>query len=298
VRNQVLRHVFLLGLFVIVVIMGIMGIMGIMILPFNDIQGIRLDPVARVKTPDGAIFYTLVQHEGVGDPPTFEAFYRHRYDGRVLGKCIIDPDTWAITHDSGPVCPGEDPRSFSHRGTDYLIDNSWGASCLIVPKDDFKRCLLPSKGKNLLLVSHGDSLLCIEWLEPLNVLETTETPYPDTWRRIKKGREASDFSFRGGTPGYTTTAKGVYIGFGHRTTLVNGVVAHTPFAWRLLVDDENGPSIQITPVKGRFDRVITDPTCVISHRGRFFLVTAESHMPWFGGMHEFFTCIYEIQFQE
>lgn len=258
-------------------------------LPFESINNIHLARVARIETPPAAIFYTLIK-QGDGK---FDAFYRCRYDEQVLGRCIIDPKTWTIIQDSGPVCAGEDPRSFSHRGVDYVVDNSLGGGSLIVPNEGYKRCKLPSKGKNLSLISCGSTLLCIEWLKPLSVLSTTESPYPETWKRIKQGRADPDYSFRGGTPGYETPAPGVFIGFGHRTIIENGVVQHTPFAWRLAA--EPGVSVSTAPVEGNFDRAITDPTCVIDHDGRLFLVTAESHGPWFGDMQEFFTCIYEIQ---
>ncbi|GAQ91107.1 Serine/Threonine protein kinase [Klebsormidium nitens] len=185
---------------------------------------------ARVPTPPGAIFYTL-RSDATG---MFDSFYRLRYDQRALGRCLIDPSSWTIMHDFGQTCPGEDPRCISHRGTDYLLDNTWGSSSLIVPADNFKVCKLPSKGKNLSLISHGDELLCIEWLRPLTVLSTSESPYPDTWRRTRARKEIPDYSLRGGTPGYKTPVDGVYVGFGHRTTAgPKGEVKHTPFAWRL-----------------------------------------------------------------
>lgn len=209
-------------------------------LPFDSITNIHLDRVARLPTPEGAIFYTLIKREN-----GFEAFYRQRYNKQVLGRCFIDPNTWTITDDLGPVCAGEDPRSLRHRDVEYLIDNSLGASSLIVPKDEYKSCRLPSRGKNLSLVSHGDTLVCLEWLRPLSVLATEESPYPETWKRIKRTSSGTkwvsgepDYTLRGGTPGYETPVKGVYIGFGHRTTDTNGVV-HTPFAWRLDVDSLN-----------------------------------------------------------
>ncbi|GAQ89841.1 Serine/Threonine protein kinases [Klebsormidium nitens] len=223
---------------------------------------------ARVPTPPGTIFYIL-RSDATG---MFDSFYRLRYDQRILGRCLIDPRGWTIVHDFGQTCPGEDPRCISHKGTDYLLDNTWGSSSLIVPADNFRPCKLPSKGKNLSLISHGDELLCIEWLRPLTVLSTTESPYPDTWRRVRARKESPDYSLRGGTPGYKTPVDDrVYVGFGHRTTAgPKGEVKHNPFVWRL---DVKSWQMSFAEVEAQLERAITDPTCVVQHDGRFYLQT-------------------------
>ena len=256
--------------------------------PTTNIKGIRLERVARIPTPEAAVFYTLKElNDG-----TFEAFYRQRYDTQVIGRCLIDPTTWNIIEDHGAVCPGEDPRSLTHQGIDYLVDNSWGSSSLIIPEDDYRVCRLPSKGKNLTLISHGRELLCIEWLRPLSILSTIASPYPENWKRLGRERANDDYTLRGGTPGYGTPKEGVYVGFGHRTIASLENVTHTPFAWRL---DCAQWELLVEDVAGKFERPITDPTCVIQHDGRLFLVTAESHLPWFGRVQEFFTCVDEIK---
>jgi hypothetical protein len=259
-------------------------------LPTDCIDHIKLTRVARIKTPPGAIFYTLRTTEN----GLFDAFYRLQYNQQMLGRCKIDPTDWSIVQDMGKTCIGEDPRCLSHRGIDYVIDNSWGNSSLIVPADDFRRCKLPSKGKNLSLIAHGDQLLCIDWLFPLTVLSSTESPYPESWTTLKRKRSPVDYELRGGTPGYKTSVDNVYVGFGHRTTTTSASVRHTPFVWRLDVDNWQ---VTFAEVDIHLERAITDPTCIIRHNGKFYLVTAESHLPWFG-VQEFFTCIYELQFSE
>lgn len=260
------------------------------VLPIDRIDKVSASLVARVPTPEGAIFFCLSE----GLDGSFEAFYRKQYNEQTLARCTIDPKSWTISRDAGAVCPGEDPRTFAHRGVRYVVDNSWGQSSLIVPDEDFRSCRLPSKGKNLTLIPHGDALLCIEWLRPLTVLTTSESPYPETWHRLKrKASDERDTSLRGGTPGYRTPTEGIYIGFGHRTVQDASGVTHEPFAWRL---DTVSWSLSTAAVDATFERRITDPTCVIQHEGKFFLVTPESHHPWFGGMQEFYTCVYQLHF--
>lgn len=260
-------------------------------LPTDSIGGIKLTRVARIATPPGAVFYTLRKAEN----GLFDTFYRLRYNQQLLGRCEIDPTDWSIVRDSGKTCIGEDPRCFTHRGVDYVIDNSWGSSGLIAPAMDFRRCQLPSKGKNLSLISHGEQMLCIEWLKPLTVLSSEDAPFPETWQAVKRARDSADYELRGGTPGYKTNRTNVYVGFGHRTISTTASVRHIPFVWRL---DVERCQITFAQVDIHCERSITDPTCIVQHGERFYLVTAESHRPWFGEIQEFFNCVYEIQFGE
>jgi hypothetical protein len=262
------------------------------LLPTDRIEGISAKLVAQIPTPPCSVFYSLKQFES----GPFEAFYRRAYNSRILGRCIVDPDAWKILADDGAVCYGEDPRVLSHGHDDYVMDNTWDSSGLIIPDNAYERFPLPSRGKNLTLISAQETLLCVEWLRPLNVLSASVIDGNDTvWTRIAcRDRSERDIWCRGGTPGYLTPKEGVFVGFGHQTLEDGRTVAHKPFAWRL---DTGTWDLQTQEVDPRaFSWKITDPTSVVERGGRYFLITAESQLPWFGPLQDLATRVYELTF--
>lgn len=93
--------------------------------------------------------------------------------------------------------------------------------------------------------------------------------------------------------GYPCTEEGVYFGFGHKTTQDGSVTRHVPFLWIL---DTDGWTVTTKDLDAPcFAHALVDPTSVVMHAGKTFLITAESEMPWFQPQ-EYHTCIYRMSF--
>jgi hypothetical protein len=234
-----------------------------------------------------SIFYSMRKMEGMN---VLESYYRLRYDWRALGRCYVSPDTWrVIKWSDGPVTVGEDPRMFHHGGKTYVLDNSWAASALMCPDEGFRRIGLPSNGKNYTLISHGSSVLCVEWFRPLRVHECTDLEKGEWKLKIMRDSD-SDISFRGGTVGYLCKEAGIYFGFGHKTDIGESV-RHVPYLWIL---DANKWTITTKIIDAPcFANAIVDPTSLVMHDGKLFMVTAESQLPWFQPQ-DYHTRIYSV----
>jgi hypothetical protein len=72
----------------------------------------------------------------------------------------------------------------------------------------------------------------------------------------------------------------VHAGFGHQTIDRNGVLTHLPFFWKL--DRSNWRwHLETALVELPDQWPICDPTCILERHGRWFLITAQSPLPWF-----------------
>jgi hypothetical protein len=254
----------------------------------ESLPRVRFEYETTLATEPLSVFYSMRTIEGIN---MLEAYYRVRYDWRALGRCYVSPDTWKIIRRSdGPVALGEDPRTLSHMGKNYVVDNTWGCSALLCPDQNFRRIMLPSSGRNYTLISHGSKVLCVEWMKPLRVHEC-EDLHLGVWNLVISQNKDPDVSYRGGTVGYPCIEEGVYFGFGHKTTQNGSVTRHVPFLWIL---DTNGWTVTTKDLDAPcFAHSLVDPTSVVMHAGKMFLVTAESEMPWFQPQ-EYHTCIYRM----
>jgi hypothetical protein len=203
-----------------------------------------------------------------------DAFYRFRYDARLLGRARIrfaDP-YWRVTEDMGVVCMGEDPRVLVWRGRKVVIDNFYDDVHLIYPDSNYERVRVPIPGKNLTFFADDEHLYCARWLRPLELWRTSDGVVWHLEHRDASGE--SDTSLRGGTPGYASEEG--WWGLGHRTTATGSGpsdIRHEPFRWTIRKSPWRVEVGAALPTQS----AITDPTCVV--RGE--LVTAESRAPWF-----------------
>lgn len=258
----------------------------------KNLKDITLKHVARIPTSENSVFYALKHASTISN--VREAFYRSQYDKRLLGRCFISLDQWSIIRDDGPIAIGEDPRVFEHDGVEMILDNTWGDSRLLLPNDRFKILQLPTNGKNLTLISHGSTTYCIEWFKPLRV-HSCDDLEGGSWETKLARTQGQNLEYRGGTPGYATRDKSVYFGMGHRTIESAGLTTHCPFFWLLNVKNWN-LTVADYGDEGIFSNNIVDPTCIVQHNDRYYLLTAESQRPWFGATQDFATNVYEISF--
>jgi hypothetical protein len=265
--------------------------------PESALDNVRLRFVSTIPTAKKSIFYSLKPepNEATG---LYEAYYRTRFDSMSIGKCHIAPRFWRIVFDEGHVASGDDPRFVSHGENSFVQDNTWGNSRLLDVDDHYKAYRLPSDGKNLTIVPAGNPLYCLEWMKPLRVMmlpDPITKGYDGAWVRKISRSDGVDLSFRGGTPGYETTEKGIFLGMGHKTSEIRGRVVHRSFFWRL--DTRRWKlTTHDLDVDGLFTNAIVDPTSVLQYDGRFYVITAESQNPWFTEMQDYVTNIYEIHF--
>lgn len=254
----------------------------------SALEKLKLQFVARMVTPKYAIFYALRKLDGID---LFEAHYRMGFDQNRIGRCYISPKTWCIIKEEGFVAEGEDPRVFTSDGKNFVMDNTWGNASLLDQSNRYDRIKLNSTGKNLTIIPDGGRTLMVEWFKPLRVHETQDL-VKNMWTPKILRHQDPDLSYRGGTPGYRCAEKSHFYGFGHRTLLDEKTI-HRPFLWILNTANWKVETSDLDTCDC-FSNNIVDPTSVVEHNNKLYLVTAESYLPWFTKQQEYYTCVYKI----
>lgn len=219
---------------------------------------------------------------------------RHYSNERLIKFMLLNNDFDILKDDEQLLECGEDPRCFYHNNEIYIQDNYWDDMHLInCSKSEKVKIDIP--GKNISFISHQGKLYFIHYMCPFTLYEfcyDTGEIFPiDVYQH-----NFSDYEYRGGTPGYKL-CDNIYYGFGHRTYTADDYLKHDIFYWEVDFSKDK-PYIYIANIDqppGSLN--ICDPTSVIEINDKSYLVTAESHYPWFEDQ-EYFTNIYEINFHE
>jgi len=246
------------------------------------------------------------------DTPKYSVFYSFaRFGGKLLGFCrrSIFPD-WRVREIScmefednfinpkeTEVMIGEDPRTFTHQGKTYVIDNylnDMHIYCL----DDLTRVKLQVPGKNLTFLSVGQRVFVIWSFMPFTMVELDiETGQVVRHLEVENGFPMRYLLYRGGTPGYHLKDD-YWFGFGHMTyqgqkhpAIPEDVLYHDPFLW--IVKMEPVPKLQLFVVHKPPDALnLFDPTCIIDDH----LVSAECATAW-GPDTDYVTNLYKLDIE-
>jgi len=241
--------------------------------------------VKRLKTTKNSIFYSFIHYND-----KILAVGRRKYDERVIKFMLVDRNFDVLKDNEQFLIRGEDPRCFYHNGEIYIQDNYWNDMYLInLSKQLMQK--VDVYGKNISFISHNSRLYFIYYMCPFVLYEyciETGEIFP-----INVHQDYYDnFQYRGGTPGYKL-CDNVYYGFGHRTYEKENEMYHDVFYWEVTFGGDK-PFIEIWNIQQPPNSLkICDPTSVIEMDGKFYLITAESHRPWFQDQ-EYETNIYQI----
>lgn len=252
-----------------------MWLIGIYVLLFvllimNDInQLIFIQEITPFTQND--IFYSFLPNINVDGK--FMGFFRINPDPELarghIQQVYMDPDFKIEKTDV--IFEGQDPRIFSHKGKNYVIDN-YHNSITLINVDTGNTYPVDLPGKNFSFFSYNEKLYLIYKFMPFELYEFNI----DELKLIKIATpplNKEDDKYRGGTVGYVEKNK-VY-GFGHKTLDPDH---HDIFKWEL---DMNTLILNIIDInKPKECMNISDPTSIIFKNDHKYLVTAESDLRW------------------
>ena len=245
----------------------------------------------RIVTPKYSIFHSFVKgNDG------FVGYCRRRYNERISTKVQLDETNCdeSRTHKKVQTLKAEDPRCFYHLGKFYVIDNTMH-DVHIIEESRKQRVKIKLDGKNFSFISHNGLLYLIHYLHPLHLYIVDACTGDVT--SVSQSDDDIDLEYRGGTPGYKIKDD-VYIGFGHRTYIIDDKLIHDPFQWTITFpsSSDGPPFLDLKQIdKPPMALNICDPTCVIEHDTALYLVTAESDVAWFTDNQDYITNLYKIE---
>ena len=130
----------------------------------------------------------------------------------------------------------------------------------------------------------------MKWFYPLEVFQFDESNYRPQIVYQDRNSPIND-RYRGGTAGFPTPEKDVFMGFGHYT-LTERNAKHYPFIWKL---NMKTCFLETRLLKDARFSNITDPITIIEVDKKYYLITAESNDVWFVNQ-DYITNVWEIQF--
>jgi hypothetical protein len=177
------------------------------------------------------------------------------------------------------LCKGEDPRVVLTRGKVFVLDNTLN-QCRLINLDDSKETYsVPLKGKNFVFLPSEDELYVVEWLAPLCIHRVVSFGFDSlVLDKVFQGTERSRPDLRGGT-NVCEVSKHKWIGLGHRTHYTPRLT-HDPFYY-VIEKKVDSFSIQISKINVNDRPAIFDPCCLYKTDDHWFVVSAESELPWY-----------------
>jgi len=244
----------------------------------------------RINTPPDSIFYSFLLDD---KKRHWVGWGRQKYDENQSQAVQLDFN-FKLTSLIADNITAEDPRILSHHGHTYVVDNTHN-HIRLYDTDEKKYYDIDLPGENFTFLSYRDKLYMIYNMIPFSMYQITlgekviinKYPISDN-----QNIQSTEIYYRGGTPGYASDHNPhFYYGFGHKTYTTDDILMHDPYLWTFNFITKQFNIIDLPKPKNCLN--ITDPTCVISHEGKKYLITAESDKPWFVNQ-DYVTNIYEI----
>jgi len=252
---------------------------------FIPAPNIKFEFVKRITTKSLSIFYSAIHYKD-----EILGFARNHYGAeRKILPVKFNRDFDIIEEQE--CFRGEDPRCFIHNDNLYVQDNYFNNMFLY----DYERKIYTNiaiDGKNLSYVSHNGKLYFIHYMKPFVLYEHNLDTNSITHIETVGGE--TNYEYRGGTPGYKIGNTDRYFGFGHRTYWKNGLFLHDPFLWIISFEKEIPQLVIHDLEKPANAQSIMDPTSVIMVDNKYYMLTAETVLPWFSDQ-DYITNLYEIK---
>ena len=143
------------------------------------------------------------------------------------------------------------------------------------------------------MLFRSNKLYFIHFIKPFNLYTFNIEDGKITQIKVDDDKLRYNYEYRGGTPGYKLN-ENTYYGYGHRTYNKNNNLIHDIFKWIVYFENNKLPRISHFDIKQpNNSKNICDPTSVIEHNNKKYLITAETDKPWFCDQ-DYITNVYEI----
>lgn len=243
--------------------------------------------IKRIETTKNSIFYSLIKYNN-----EIIAFGRnHFHYQRKIKKIVLD-ESFNTIEDNNIFLKGEDPRCFIFNNKLYILDNYLNDMHLI-EYDTQKYIKINIQGKNVSCINHNNTLYFIHYIKPFELYTFDIETGNINKVMVDDDKNTYNYEYRGGTPGYKIN-ENEYLGFGHRTYMINDVLHHDIFVWVVYFEQNKLPRISHYNVEQPSNsQNICDPTSVININNKNYLITAETSKAWFCDQ-DYITNVYEI----